>query len=103
MTYTSASPEWRAIISNNPLWFNAKTQEFWGSEVLWDTLTPVLNGEWLFLSLEDNFDRTQKMYSVRLASTESTEIDTLSFQQTSDKHEALAMLYEHSFELGSRC
>lgn len=103
MTYTKASPEWRAIIAKNPDWFSSKTKGFWNSDVLWDTLTPVGNGEWLFLSLEDNFDRTQQMYSVRLASTEDSHIDTLSFQQTSDKHEALAMLYEHSFELGSRC
>jgi hypothetical protein len=102
MTYTKSSPEWQDIMRENR-WFLPETMEYWNCTVLWDTLTPVGNGEWLFLSLDDNYNRTERMYSVRMFSTNDRHMSTLSFQQTSDKSEALAMFNEHSFELGSRC
>lgn len=101
MTYTKSSPEWRDIIANSDNWFEPTTMKWWNSRVLWDSLTPVLNGRWLFLSLEDTFDRTERKYSLRLADLNAGDVDTLSFQQTSDIQEAYHLLNEHSFELGS--
>jgi hypothetical protein len=101
MAYTKSSPEWRDIIVNSDNWFEPTTMKWWNSKVLWDSLTPVLNGRWLFLSLEDTFDRTERKYSLRLADLNAGDVDTLSFQQTSDIQEAYHLLNEYSFELGS--
>ena len=100
MTYTQTSPEWQNIIAKGKLWFAPETMEFWNSSVLWDTLTPIGDGEWLFLSLEDNSTRTARMFSVRKVE-QTGYISTLSFQQTSNEDEAVASLNEYSFELGS--
>ena len=99
MTYTESSPEWRVIMRENR-WFLPEVMEYWNCEVSWETLTPVGNGEWMFLSLDDNYNRTERMYSVRLFSTNDRHMSTPSFQQTSDKQEALALLKEHSSLMG---
>lgn len=101
MTYTKSSPEWRDIIAKADHWFGRTTMEFWNTTVVWESLTPVGDGRWLFLSLDDTFDRSQRKYSVRLAHEDSGDIDTLDFQYTSDIDEAYETFHEHSFELGS--
>jgi hypothetical protein len=99
MTYTKSSPEWQRIMRENH-WFVPHAMEYWNSKVLWDTLQPIGNGEWLFLSLEDDFHRTEQLYSVRIVRSNNT-IDTLDFQFTNDSAVAHHTLNEHSFVLGS--
>ena len=100
MNFYKDSLEWKSIIAKHSTWFSESNLSFWNSKVLWSTLTPVGDDEWLFLSLEDNFDRSKQMYSVRFVSNET--IDTLSFQQTSDKKRALILLHKHTVELQNR-
>jgi hypothetical protein len=102
MTYTKSSPEWQQIISNSPRWFEPQTLKFWNSSILWDTLEPVGNGEWLFITLEDNFTRTTQLYSVRLAN-EQGGIDSLAWQYSTDLQLTKNRLSDFSFVLGSRC
>jgi hypothetical protein len=102
MTYTKASPEWQEIISNNPMWFKGDTIKFWNSTILWDTLEPVGDGDYLFISLEDNFTRTTQLYSVRLARAGGG-IDSLAWQYSDDLTLTKNRLGDFSFHLGSRC
>jgi hypothetical protein len=82
----------------NPVWFSNETTDFWDSTVYWNTLTPVRDG-WLFISQERDY-ANGKAYSIRHVVADGT-IDTLSFQQTSNRDEANALLNQFSFELGS--
>jgi hypothetical protein len=101
MAYTKNSPEWRSIIESNPIWFSPSTMRVWNCKVLWSTLTPV-GDEWLFLSLDDNFDRSEQLYSVRVASVINKRIDTLSFLNTNNLVEAELVLAYHRRDLQSR-
>lgn len=99
---TKGSTEWRAIMRENS-WFKPDTMEYWNSQIIWESLTPILNGEWLFLSLEDNFERSEQRYSVRKVSWDGdlSNIETLDFQFTNEEDIARDILNEYSFELGS--
>jgi hypothetical protein len=77
------SEEWQEIISQNYQFFKESTLRWWGCEVLWDTLTADSNGNKYFLTLEDNFESTQKRYSIRKVDAKGI-ISTLSWQQTDD-------------------
>jgi hypothetical protein len=87
--YSKSSPEWQDIIAKHPLWFSSETMNFWHSTILWGTLTRADDG-WLFLSLEDNYNKSERVYSVRWVGSQG--MTTPSFQQTSDKKQALALL-----------
>lgn len=97
-TYHPLSTEWQTIMDANPTWFSNENMDFWGSTVYWNTLTPVRNG-WLFISQERDY-ADGKAYSIRHVGNAGT-MNTLSFQQTSNRDEANALLNQFSFELGS--
>jgi len=77
------SEEWQEIISQNYQFFKESTLRWWGCEVLWDTLTSDSNGNKLFITLEDNFESTQKRYSIRKADAKGI-LSILSWQETDD-------------------
>ena len=63
-TYYKESYEWLQIRANTGYWFSPNTLRFFGSRIYWNTLTKIPNG-WLFISSEDNFDRTERLFSIR--------------------------------------
>lgn len=65
-------------------WFNADTLRFFGSEVL-----PTVYGGRYFITKEDNFQRTKKLYTVRQAQPNG-DIDTVGeFQAYATRAEAV--------------
>lgn len=58
---------WAKVERENPVWFSAETMEFWGCELIRDSIHPVGAENFLFITLDDNFDRTEKRFSVREA------------------------------------
>lgn len=64
MTYTKDDNTWLLIRANTGYWFSKNTLAFFGSKIYWNTLTPV-EGGYLFISSEDNFDGTERLFSVR--------------------------------------
>jgi hypothetical protein len=92
------SPEWETIKADNRVWFSKATMEFWHTVVLWESLTPI-GDAWLFISQDRDY-ANNKSYSIRKA-TVGGGVDTLSFQQTSDRDEAFALLNDWSGTLGT--
>jgi hypothetical protein len=77
MKHTKESQIWLTIRAENSFWFSQDTLRFFGSRIYWHTLTEI-DGGFLFISTEDNFDRTEKCFSVRFVNVEDGyEIDTL--------------------------
>lgn len=91
---------WEGIVINASQWFSPDALRFWNSSIEWDTIQPIGNGEHLFISLEDNFDRSARLYSLRLANNRG-HIDTLAFQAWESYAEAINALNEESFVRGS--
>jgi len=75
-TYTKHSPEWELIRGKSGYWFSQSTLRFFGSRIYWHTLTKNTNYQWLFITSEDNFDGTEKRFSVRSVNR-AYDIDTL--------------------------
>ena len=99
MTYTKSSPEWQRIMRENS-WFSPHSMEYWNSKVYWGTLQPIGNHQWLFISSEDNYERTHTLFSIRLVKSDNT-IDTIEWQTATTYEDAVWRLNEHSFVLGS--
>ena len=77
MKNTKDSQIWLTIRAENAFWFSKDTIKFFGSRIYWQTLTKA-HGGYLFITSEDNFNRTEKRYSVRFVNVEDDyEIDTL--------------------------
>jgi hypothetical protein len=85
MKHTKDSNTWLTIRANSGYWFAPSTLKFFGSRIYWHTLTET-NGGYLFISSEDNFDRTERRYSVRFVNR-GYDFDTLG---ESDGYETLA-------------
>lgn len=81
MKYHKNSPEWLNIVIKSNKWFSYESMKFFGSRILWSTLTPV-GKDWLFITSEDNYDRTERLYSIRKATNEDGVTDTLSWQES---------------------
>jgi hypothetical protein len=75
MKHTKESNTWLTIRANAGYWFAPDTLRFFGSRIYWQTLTETNSG-FLFISSEDNFDRTEKRYSVRFVNADY-DIDTV--------------------------
>lgn len=58
---------WAKVKRENEVWFAPETMEFWGCQLLRDSIHPVGAENFLFITLDDNFDRTAKRFSVREA------------------------------------
>ena len=79
MAFTKNSPEWRTIIENSEHFFSPETMRFWGSRVAWTTLKRLPSG-FGFITSEHNFDRTERLYTVRVWTPERG-VSTLDFQE----------------------
>ena len=79
MTYKKESNEWLLIRANAGTWFSDSNMKFWGSRIYWNSLTKV-GDKWLFISSEDNWDKSRKMFSIRSVDAEWN-LDTVSFQE----------------------
>lgn len=70
--------------------FEAGNMEFWGSSVV----SGVLRGEY-FITSEDNFDRTRKLFTVRKAHCTGQVTTVGEFQQHETVEDAKKWLKEH--------
>jgi len=64
MRHTKESQVWLNIRANSGYWFAPDTMKFFGCRIYWQTLTEYQDG-WLFISSEDNFERTEKRFTIR--------------------------------------
>lgn len=69
--------------------FDKETIDFWGSKIE----TELINNEF-FITSEDNFDRTEKLYSIRRYNWDTHNIETVSFQQFKTLNTAMETLME---------
>lgn len=83
MTYNKDSKEWKQIIAGSDKWFSKSTMDFFNSEIYWETLYKIDNDNFYFISSEDNFDKTQKLFSIRKAifSGRDVKIETEAWQE----------------------
>lgn len=65
--------------------FDEDTMRFWGSKIESELFN---NGT--FVTSEDNFNRTERLYSVRLYNSEDATIDTIVFQKFTNRKDAIA-------------
>lgn len=75
----SAPRQWREILAseNNGYWFYKSAMRFFGSRILWQTLTPIASDRFLFVTREwSGFYNETPRYSVREWSP-SDGVDTL--------------------------
>jgi hypothetical protein len=94
----SAPRHWHGILAskNNGYWFNKRTMRFFGSRILWQTLTPITSDRFLFVTREWSgfYDETPR-YSVREWSP-SNGVDTLGkFNGYETRNEAKKALGEY--------
>ncbi len=91
----SAPRQWQAILAseNNGYWFSKQTMRFFGSRILWNTLTPIASDRFLFVSREwSGFYNETPRYTVREWSP-SDGVDTLGdFNGHETRQEALRAL-----------
>lgn len=64
--------------------FDEDTMNFWNS-----TIETDLTDNDLFITSEDNFNRTEKLYSIRQYDWESHSVKTISFQQFKTLEDAI--------------
>lgn len=59
--------EWTTIINGSGNWFDQSSVEFWGTKVLWDSLTYTeTEGVFLFITEEDDFNRVERLLTIRM-------------------------------------
>lgn len=88
---TAAYEQW------NPegFFFDPESMDFWGSKIS-TKLQKREDGCIFFLTIEDNFDRTERLYTLRvLIPKHNAGIKTLSFQNHKDKDKAVEKLKEY--------
>jgi len=69
---------------NGNHFFDKDTMTFWGSTVEYGMLPNNA-----FVTSEDNFDRSRRLFSVRQYDWNTHEVDTITFQQHDDLNEAI--------------
>ena len=75
--------------------FDPESMRFWGSKIS-TKLQKREDGCIFFLTIEDNFDRTERLYTLRvLIPKQDGGIKTLSFQNHKDKDKAVEKLKEY--------
>jgi hypothetical protein len=84
---------WTQIRQANPMWFSPSSMKYWNSVVYFDTLAKHHDG-WRFVSSEKNFDGTETLFTVRVATKRG--IETLGewqgYKSLKDAKEALPIL-----------
>lgn len=76
-------------LRNGSHFFTKDTMDFWNSKVeagMYENNT--------FVTSEDNFDRSRKLYSVRQYDWESHEVETITFQQHDNLEDAIRFAKE---------
>jgi hypothetical protein len=59
--------EWATIINGSGNWFDQSSVDFWGTKVLWDSLTYTeTEGVFLFITEEDDFNRVERVLTIRM-------------------------------------
>ena len=87
--------EWSAIINGSDNWFALDTIHYWGTRVLWDSLTfTETEGVFLFITEEDNFERSERILTIRMF-VPNRGITTMTYEPLS-RQEA-----EHLLAIGS--
>jgi hypothetical protein len=83
MTYTKESKEWKQIIAGADHWFSKRTLDWHGSKIYWNTLYKVDEDNFYFITSEDNFDKSKKLFSIRSARFNGRDvfIDTIKWQE----------------------
>ena len=77
MSYLKDDLMWHHIRAKSDYWFTESTLAFFGSIILWHTLTETKK-DWVFISKQDNgWARTHKVYILHKW-TEETGVDTIS-------------------------
>jgi hypothetical protein len=77
-------------LSHGSNFFTPATMEFWGSEVV-----SGMYGNNTFVTSEDNFNRTKKLYSVRYYDWDNHEVETITFQQHNNLADAIRCANEY--------
>lgn len=88
------SRDWKKIVKANELWFAPDTISFWNSHIHVRSLTPAYRG-WLFVTSEDNADRSKTLFSVRYA---NPKIETIEWQSAETYEQAMDLLNDHAQE-----
>jgi hypothetical protein len=59
--------EWTAIINGSGNWFDQSSVDYWGTKVMWDSLTYTeTDGVFLFITEEDDFNRAERLLTIRM-------------------------------------
>jgi hypothetical protein len=92
MTFSKESNEWLILRGNTGNWFSKRTLDWHGSRIYWNTLVKS-EDDWLFISSEDNFNKTAKLFSIRKINKDFG-IETLEWQTLPDLKAAKSKLKE---------
>jgi len=85
---------WKKVLAENPTWFSPAAMSFWNCEVAWLSIHPVGANNYLFVTRENNFDGSARLFSVREA-INGGGIHTHDFQTFETIEEALEQLWEY--------
>jgi len=94
----SAPRHWHGILAsaNNGYWFNKRTMRFFGSRILWQTLTPIASENFLFITREwSGLFAEQPKYSVREWSPQHGVSTLGEFHSHETRDEALKALRQY--------
>jgi hypothetical protein len=83
MTYTKESKEWKQIVAGADHWFSKSSMAWHGSKIYWNTLYKVDSDYFYFITSEDNFDKSKKLFSIRSANFEGRNVNiaTVAWQE----------------------
>ena len=96
MAYTKQSKEWQQIVAGADHWFSKSSMDWHGSKIYWNTLYNIDEDNFYFITSEDNFDKSTKLFSIRTATFKGrdVDIDTVEWQKYSKLAEADLALAE---------
>ena len=80
----------RDSLRHGSFFFSQGTIEFWGSEVEYGMFSNNT-----FVTSEDNYNRTKKLFSVRHYDWERHEVETVTFQQHDNLDDAIRTAKEY--------
>jgi len=98
--YQSDGDQWREIITESGYFFTASAMRFFGSRVLWDTLTDAGGGVWLFITSEKH-DTEPRRYTLRKWDKENGTNHVGEFQEYATAADARCALMEKLGELAT--
>ena len=69
MKHTKDDNTWLLIRAKTGFFFSPNTLRFFGSRIYWHTLTEI-DGGYLFITAEDNWNATERRFSVRFVNAD---------------------------------